>query len=455
MPTAIPIHSTSTRARAAFIPSSLLLSICRASSCCTCLRLWFFCLSTLSFPFFTAAQSNGSTGSGFSSTSNPTLSPISLSTAFLRILGALGLGGLIGLEREITNITRRLRGMAGIRTHAVICTGSCLIQLVSVYAYADISGYSTNRDPSRLAAQAVSGIGFVGAGAILKGGENVIYGLTSAASIWLVMGVGLAIGLGYWAVTCLTVALVVVAMVVTKRAEHVVFGRRYGPGYTAEMEVVSKSGPDELQHIIDSVGRQLHITTMSLDRQHRSDKQQPTPNTDPTNPKALSPHRSTPTAPTAAPAVVSGSLAAISPSSAEPSPPSSVCAKFVVELDNCSRQSFLSHLQLTVMLLCEDADVYRVESRNVQEAKEGPSHRLQWTVPSQHERQQLEHDLDRFKQEVRQRRVQRQEKLAVAEEGVGVKKQVAVRVDVEQGPKLRPTTSTSQTSSGAGGGDHD
>lgn len=417
--------------------------------------LWACCLLAFLVPCFTSAQSTSTTASGSSTgsaSSTLVVAPISLSTAFLRILGSLGLGGLIGLEREITNITRRLRGMAGIRTHAVICTGSCLIQLVSVYAYADISGYSTSRDPSRLAAQAVSGIGFVGAGAILKGGENVIYGLTSAASIWLVMAVGLAVGLGYWPVASLTVVLVVAAMVVTKRGEHVVFGRRYGPGYTAEMEVVCDSGPDTLQHIVDCVSKQLSITNISIDRrdstpprkqqqQHSNQRNQPAPS-------------SLPTATTASPS--SAELPSLSslPSS-HPLHSSTLCAKFVVEADNCSRQSFLLHLQLTVQLLMEDVDVHSVDSRNVQEVREGPTHRMEWNVQSEREREHMEREMDTLKQEVRQRRMgRRREKVAARGGGAAVDVDVegegAVRVDVEQTAK-RGLTAASRTSSGGGG----
>ena len=395
------------------------------SSCFTVLGLWLLCLSALLVPSLTSAQSNASaSGSGSSTGSNPAIAPISLSTAFLRILGALGLGSVIGIEREITNITRRLRGMAGIRTHAVICTGSCLIQLVSVYAYANVSGYNSNRDPSRLAAQAVSGIGFVGAGAILKGGENVIYGLTSAASIWLVMGVGLAVGVGYWAVACLTVVLVVVVMVATKRGEHFVFGRRYGPGYTAEMEVVSKSGPDILQHIMDSVGKQLNITTVSLERQHTTLGK---PHTQPNNPPAQTAMPSTTTTTTTPPSDVTGSPAA---ASSTDSSHSSLCAKFVVELDNCSRHSFLCRLQLTVMLLCEDDDVYKVDTKNVREVANGPTHRLKWSVPNQQEREQMEQEMNDLTQEVRERRVRRRKKLTEVGRGADVEDENAVRVDV-------------------------
>jgi putative Mg2+ transporter-C (MgtC) family protein len=107
-----------------------------------------------------------------------------------RLLLAALLGSAIGFERE------RLLWAAGIRTHMLVCVGACLIMIVSSLGFADIMG--TNNvvlDPSRVAAQVVSGIGFLGAGSILLRG-SVIRGLTTAASIWAVAGIGLAIGGG-------------------------------------------------------------------------------------------------------------------------------------------------------------------------------------------------------------------------------------------------------------------
>ncbi|MDR7870612.1 MAG: MgtC/SapB family protein [Tissierellaceae bacterium] len=103
----------------------------------------------------------------------------------LRLILASMFGGLIGLDRESTNRP------AGFRTHILVCIGSALIMLVSI----ENSKYGA--DPSRIAAQVVSGIGFLGAGTILRTGTN-IEGLTTAASLWVCAGIGLATGLGYY-----------------------------------------------------------------------------------------------------------------------------------------------------------------------------------------------------------------------------------------------------------------
>jgi putative Mg2+ transporter-C (MgtC) family protein len=112
----------------------------------------------------------------------------------LRISIAAGLGGAVGLERELRERE------AGLRTHLVVCVGSALFTLVSAYGFHDflVSGGSLVRtDPTRIAAQIVSGIGFLGAGAIIRQGLSV-RGLTTAATLWLVAAIGMACGAGYY-----------------------------------------------------------------------------------------------------------------------------------------------------------------------------------------------------------------------------------------------------------------
>ena len=113
-----------------------------------------------------------------------------------RLLLALLLGGLIGMERQ------RKKGKsnsAGFRTHILVTVGSCLFMLVSVSMPMVVSsmpsGIVNNADPGRIAAQVVSGIGFLGAGAILQG-KSRVHGLTTAASLWVVAAIGLAVGAG-------------------------------------------------------------------------------------------------------------------------------------------------------------------------------------------------------------------------------------------------------------------
>ena len=115
------------------------------------------------------------------------------------------LGSVIGFERE------RLNWAAGLRTHMLVCVGASLMMMVSAFGFADaLTQKNVVLDPSRVAAQVVSGIGFLGAGSILLRGE-VVRGLTTAASLWSVAGIGLAVGGGmYTAAFGATVIILVI-----------------------------------------------------------------------------------------------------------------------------------------------------------------------------------------------------------------------------------------------------
>lgn len=119
---------------------------------------------------------------------------------FMRLLAAMAMGGLIGLEREL-----RAKD-AGLRTHFLVALGSALFTLVSQYGFgADL------KDSSRVAAQVVSGIGFLGAGTIIFQ-KNVVHGLTTAAGLWVTAAIGLSCGTGMFAVAGATTVLVLLGL---------------------------------------------------------------------------------------------------------------------------------------------------------------------------------------------------------------------------------------------------
>jgi putative Mg2+ transporter-C (MgtC) family protein len=133
----------------------------------------------------------------------------------LRLVVAAVLGGLVGLERE------RLEWAAGMRTHALVSLGSALFMVVSIFGFSDIlNEQHVILDPSRVAAHVASGIGFIGAGTIIFRRE-IVKGLTTAASIWAVAAVGLAVGGGMFlaaiSATLLALALLVLARPVKQR----------------------------------------------------------------------------------------------------------------------------------------------------------------------------------------------------------------------------------------------
>ncbi len=133
-----------------------------------------------------------------------------LNTAF-RLVLAFILGSIIGYERE------KKRRKAGLRTHVLVCLGSALIMLVSLYIY-ELYGKAAAVDPSRIAAGVVTGIGFLGAGTIIRSSEGV-KGLTTAASIWLAAAIGLAIGCGFISAALIATFLVYLILSFLKRLE--------------------------------------------------------------------------------------------------------------------------------------------------------------------------------------------------------------------------------------------
>jgi len=130
-----------------------------------------------------------------------------------RLVLALLLGGLIGLERQAH------RREAGLRTHILVCLGSCLIMLTSLYVF-DIYNHRAPIDPARIAAGVVTGIGFLGAGTIIQDRER-IRGLTTAASLWFVSGAGLAIGCGFYLAASFSCVLALIVLFFLRHFEKI------------------------------------------------------------------------------------------------------------------------------------------------------------------------------------------------------------------------------------------
>lgn len=136
----------------------------------------------------------------------------------LRLLLAAIFGALIGLERE------RKHWAAGLRTHMMVCVGACLIMIVSAFGFSDILGTPhVDLDPSRIAAQVVSGIGFIGAGAILFSKQETIRGITTASGIWTVAAIGLATGSGLYFAACITTLIALIILWALQPLEYFYF----------------------------------------------------------------------------------------------------------------------------------------------------------------------------------------------------------------------------------------
>ena len=130
----------------------------------------------------------------------------------LRLLTACVLGGIIGYEREHTNRP------AGFRTHILVCVGSGLVMVTSEFIFRKYSS-AVNVDPARLGAQVISGIGFLGAGTIIREGFSV-KGLTTAASLWAVSCVGIASGIGFYEGAIAATILIYITLITLKKFEE-------------------------------------------------------------------------------------------------------------------------------------------------------------------------------------------------------------------------------------------
>lgn len=168
----------------------------------------------------------------------------------IRIFVAAVLGGAIGLEREIREHT------AGFRTHILVAVGAAAFTLASSYGLEN-----TGFDPNRISAQVVTGIGFLGAGAIIRHGVSV-RGLTTAASLWTVAAVGLLTAQGFFSAALITTAAVIASLYLLRLMEDRVLYRFIGT--TAKVRVqFRKSGYTPLAQLVDAL-QQIRVTVREM-----------------------------------------------------------------------------------------------------------------------------------------------------------------------------------------------
>ena len=170
----------------------------------------------------------------------------------LKLTMAVVLGGLVGFEREYHNQP------AGLKTHIILCVGATLLTIVSISMSRDL-GSERLTDPTRIAAQIVSGIGFLGGGAILRLGATV-RGLTTAACIWTVTGVGMAIGAGYYFAGAMVVLTMLFTLHFLGRFENIFMKKRR----FREMTLTARSSPDLLGSV-EKVLAANHISIKNIE----------------------------------------------------------------------------------------------------------------------------------------------------------------------------------------------
>lgn len=127
----------------------------------------------------------------------------------VRVIFSIVLGSIIGLERELTNKA------AGLRTQILVCLGSCLFTILSIYGFSTAVTLYPLGDPSRVAAQIITGIGFIGAGTVLRQGLTVT-GLTTASTLWIVAAIGMACGCGQMSLAVVTTLITVCVLVLIR-----------------------------------------------------------------------------------------------------------------------------------------------------------------------------------------------------------------------------------------------
>ena len=185
--------------------------------------------------------------------------------SLLRLALAAVLGGLIGVERELRERE------AGLRTHLLVALGSALFTIVSAYGFHAFlaSGASVVRaDPTRIAAQIVTGIGFLGAGAIIRQGLSV-RGLTTAATLWVVAAVGLAAGAGYYSAAVITTALVLIALYPLRIVAYRILHRFRPEDGRLLVELPAGHPPGDVIDELDRAGARIEAIEVSQEGDRR------------------------------------------------------------------------------------------------------------------------------------------------------------------------------------------
>lgn len=183
---------------------------------------------------------------------------ISWQEVLCRLVLASFFGAMVGIERQ------RKDWAAGMRTHMMVCLGSSLIMIVSAFGFSDILGTpNVSLDPSRVAAQVVSGIGFIGAGTILFLQQKIIRGLTTAAGLWTVAAIGLAVGGGMYFAAFITTAFAIIILWVIQPLERKIFGK-----FKLKYVTVTIYDREKSSGIVNKIFQDysLDIESFSLDR---------------------------------------------------------------------------------------------------------------------------------------------------------------------------------------------
>lgn len=202
------------------------------------------------------------------STAVPDLSALQLDylDILTRLVCAMVVGTVIGMEREFTHRP------AGLRTHILVALGACAVMITGQMIFAQYRPFGATSDPARLAAQVISGVGFLGAGTIMREGVNV-KGLTTAASLWAVACLGIAAGGGYYEVALIGMVLMLITLTVIEALQNLMLkgSRRSNKDYVLVttdaaigINAINKAADATSCHIscitLENVGEDVQIT---------------------------------------------------------------------------------------------------------------------------------------------------------------------------------------------------
>ena len=191
----------------------------------------------------------------------------------VKILLSILLGFIIGMDRELTNKS------AGLRTHILVCLGATVFTIISIYGFTGITyadGAKITRDPARIAAQILTGIGFIGGGAVLHHGGS-ISGLTTAASLWIASSIGMAVGTGQYELAILATITSLIVLVVIRKLNKILFSSNMkkgskikiavecNPEYTSDIQVwFYREFENIYEMTIQKSSRDTELTKMSF-----------------------------------------------------------------------------------------------------------------------------------------------------------------------------------------------
>jgi putative Mg2+ transporter-C (MgtC) family protein len=191
---------------------------------------------------------------------------LSWEEALLRLALAAAFGGAVGIERELRERE------AGFRTHMLVSVGSALFTIASAYGFRDFllhGGSLVRTDPTRIAAQIVTGIGFLGAGAIIRQGLSV-RGLTTAATLWVVAAIGLTTGAGYYSAAAITTAIALFSLWPLRIFSHVVIARFRPVSGRLLVQIPAGESPGPLVTEVERLGGRLHAVEIGQEGDRRS-----------------------------------------------------------------------------------------------------------------------------------------------------------------------------------------